>query len=80
MGGRTFERKAPFETTSFKKGVSVFSRVGLFSGDYSITPRSKHRPVHNDSYIVQNFALQLSCIMHVHQCMPSVLVWQRNYY
>ena len=37
MGGRTFERKAPFATTSFKKGgMGVFSRVGLFSGDYGI--------------------------------------------
>ena len=35
MGGRTFERKAHFETTSFKKaGWVYFSRVGLFSGDY----------------------------------------------
>ena len=34
------ERKAPFATTSFKKGVDVFSfnsRVGLFSGDYGTT-------------------------------------------
>ena len=32
MGGCTFKRKAPFATTSFKKGVGVFLRVGLFSG------------------------------------------------
>ena len=34
MGGCTFERKAPFATTSFKKVGGVFSRVGLFLGDY----------------------------------------------
>ena len=32
MGGRTFERKK--QQLHLKKGVGVFSRVGLFSGDY----------------------------------------------
>ena len=26
----------PFATTSFKKGVGLFLRVGLFSGDYGM--------------------------------------------
>ena len=35
MGGHTFKRKAPFARTSFKKGgEGLFSRVGLFLGDY----------------------------------------------
>ena len=34
LGGCTFERRAPFATTSFKKRVDIFSRVDLFSGDY----------------------------------------------
>ena len=38
IGGHTFKRKAPFATTLFKKGgVGLFSRVGLFLGDYSTT-------------------------------------------
>ena len=36
MGERTFVRKAPFATTSFRKGVGVFSRVSVFLGDYGM--------------------------------------------
>ena len=37
------ERKVPFATTSFEKGVvGVFSRVGLFSGDYGTCPNTSH--------------------------------------
>ena len=35
MGGRTFERKAPFATTSFKKGCGCTFKGGLIFGDYS---------------------------------------------
>ena len=36
MDGCTFERKAPFATTSFKKGGGCIFKGGLISGDYGI--------------------------------------------
>ena len=46
MGRRTFERKAPFATTSFKKrGVGVFLRVGIFLGDYGNSSRHDYETI-----------------------------------